>query len=153
MIGKVEYPDSKHSTLGEMMKLISALMATTVICCCLVTPVYAQDSSIGQACSILQDFVTSVSLFLNNATDSIAWDQWAQIDVNFRMRLQNLANSMAENDSSASVDINALMVTSEIWKRQMLATWQSRDLQHDQALWQAWGALQKVCPDLSLPQI
>ena len=146
-------PDSKYSTIGETMKLISALMAVTVTCFCSVTPVYPQDSSIGQPCSILQDFVTSVSLFLNNATDSIAWDQWAQIDVNFRMRLQNLANSMAENDSSAGVDINALMVTSEIWKRQMLATWQSRDLQHDQALWQVWGALQEVCPDLSLPQI
>ena len=133
------------------MKSLHALIVVIVICCCLVPHAYPQDN-IDQ-CSILQDFVTSVSLFLNNATDPIPWDQWAQIDVNFRMKLQDLANSLAENNSEASVAINALMVNAEIWKRQMLATWQTRDFQHDQVLWQAWGTLQNVCPDLALPQM
>jgi hypothetical protein len=114
---------------------------------------YPQNSSRDEVCPILQEFVTSVSLFLNNATEPVAWDQWAQIDVNFRMKLQNIANSMAENDSRGSVAVNEIMATAEIWKRQMLATWQTRDFQNDQVLWKAWGVIQNICPDLTLPQL
>jgi hypothetical protein len=138
---------------GERMKSIHALIIVTIICCCLAPHAYPQDSGMGQLCPILQEFVTSVSLFLNNATNPVAWDQWAQIDVNFRMKLQNLADSMAENDSRGSVVINEIMATAEIWKRQMLATWQTRDFQNDQVLWKAWGVLQNVCPGLALPQL
>ncbi|AFM25180.1 hypothetical protein Desti_2500 [Desulfomonile tiedjei DSM 6799] len=134
------------------MRLLCALMTVTFLCC-MVADAYPQDSVMGQLCPILQDFVTSVSLFLNNATEPVAWDQWAQIDVNFRMKLQNLANSLAEDDSRGSVAINELMATAEIWKRQMLATWQTRDFQDDQVLWKAWGMLQNVCPSLALPQL